>query len=56
MREQVPVVGVWDDHDYGPNDGGKEFKDKHVYRNMYMKFIEERENTTRFKEGSKGIY
>lgn len=28
LRELVPVLGVWDDHDYGLNNGGKEFQDK----------------------------
>lgn len=25
LREQVPVLPVWDDHDYGMNDGGADF-------------------------------
>ena len=27
----TPVTGIWDDHDYGKNDGGKDFKFKHFF-------------------------
>src|SRR5690606_9845752 len=28
LRELVPVVAVWDDHDYGVNDGDRRYKNK----------------------------
>lgn len=35
------VIGVWDDHDYGINDGSKDFSKKHVTREIFLDFIEE---------------
>ena len=26
LAEQVPIIGTWDDHDYGFNDGGADFE------------------------------
>ncbi len=26
LREQTTVIGIWDDHDYGKNNAGSEFK------------------------------
>ena len=30
LRDSAEIIGIWDDHDYGMNDGGKEWsvKDK----------------------------
>jgi alkaline phosphatase D len=28
LRTSVPVIGIWDDHDYGANDAGKEYPKK----------------------------
>jgi alkaline phosphatase D len=36
----VPVVGVWDDHDYGINDGGKEFGIKKESRELMLEFLD----------------
>lgn len=35
------VVGVWDDHDYGINDGDKTFSQKHFTREIFLDFVEE---------------
>jgi alkaline phosphatase D len=35
------VIGVWDDHDYGINDGSKDFSKKHITREIFLDFIEE---------------
>ncbi|MGD1891958.1 MAG: alkaline phosphatase D family protein [Cyclobacteriaceae bacterium] len=36
---QVPVVGIWDDHDYGINDGGKNFAQKAPSRDLMLEFL-----------------
>lgn len=36
---QVPVVGIWDDHDYGINDGGKDFAPKAASRDLMLEFL-----------------
>ncbi len=35
----VPVVGTWDDHDYGVNDGGKDFSEKQASRDLLLEFL-----------------
>jgi len=37
--EQVPVIGTWDDHDYGVNDGGKNYKMKKESRDLMFEFL-----------------
>jgi alkaline phosphatase D len=35
------VIGIWDDHDYGVNNGGRESQIKNIAREIYLDFIEE---------------
>lgn len=36
----VPVVGIWDDHDYGVNDGGKEYPLKDSTKLLMLDFLD----------------
>ena len=38
LRETVPHLAVWDDHDYGLNDGGAEFPHKAISKDAFLKF------------------
>jgi len=38
LREAVPHLAIWDDHDYGPNDGGREFAHKHESKAAFLRF------------------
>lgn len=38
LRETVPHLAIWDDHDYGPNDGGAEFAHKHESKDAFLRF------------------
>ena len=38
IREKVPFMAIWDDHDYGKNDGGADFEGKEAYKNDFLKF------------------
>lgn len=40
FRAVVPVVGIWDDHDYGLNDGGKEFPKKRQSKELMLDFLD----------------
>lgn len=41
VRRTVPtVLATWDDHDYGPNDGGAEFADKAASQALFADFWE----------------
>ena len=50
------VIGIWDDHDYGINDGGDEFELKHVAREMIMDYLEEPLNSERRLEKEEAIH
>lgn len=38
LREQLPHLAIWDDHDYGLNDGGAEFVHKEASKQAFLKF------------------
>ncbi|MGJ8663502.1 MAG: alkaline phosphatase D family protein [Marinicella sp.] len=35
----VPITGIWDDHDYGMNDGNRTFSKKHQAKEQFMQFM-----------------
>ncbi len=39
LIESTPIIGVWDDHDYGLNDGGKEFSAKGQNKELLLNFL-----------------
>lgn len=53
---QLPYgpIGVWDDHDYGKNDAGKEWKFKNEAKSMFMDFMDIDSTDTMSDRG--GIY
>lgn len=40
LVNQVPIIGIWDDHDYGVNNGGKEFGGKGVTKQWMLDFLQ----------------
>ncbi len=54
MTAEVPVIGTWDDHDYGLNDGGTEFKVKNESKALFLDFIKVDKNDKRRKR--EGVY
>ncbi|GIS25904.1 MAG: hypothetical protein CM15mP127_02770 [Gammaproteobacteria bacterium] len=38
--ETVKILQIWDDHDYGLNDGGKNYRHKEVSQEIYLNFWE----------------
>jgi alkaline phosphatase D len=54
MREQVPIIGTWDDHDYGENNAGAEYPMKKQSRELFLDFIDEPKKTKR--RAANGIY
>jgi alkaline phosphatase D len=39
IRNTVPIVAVWDDHDYGVNDGGREYPMKKESQQVFLDFF-----------------
>lgn len=44
---KVPIIGTWDDHDFGLNNGGKEFKAREASQQALLDFLGEPPATTR---------
>jgi len=55
LRDSTPVIGVWDDHDYGKDNSGKTFPFKNLSRELWLDFIDEpKDSLRRTRKG--GIY
>ena len=55
--QTVPVIGTWDDHDYGINDGGKEFSAKAESRDLMLDFMDvPADREIRQREGAYDAY
>ncbi len=54
LMASTKVIGIWDDHDYGLNDGGKEYSMKQESAQLFWDFIGEPANSPRRKQ--QGVY
>ena len=55
LREKTPTIAIWDDHDFGENDAGVEYKQKERSRKLMLDFWQESKNSPRYRR-SDGIY
>ncbi len=52
FRDAIPIVGIWDDHDYGENNSGKWFQTKAASQQLLLDFLDEpRESLRRHRQG-----
>jgi alkaline phosphatase D len=54
LRNTTPHLAVWDDHDYGVNDGGAEFAHKQASKDEFLRFWNVRADDPRRKR--KGLH
>lgn len=54
FKQQCPIIATWDDHDYGENDGGKEYPFKKESKEIFLNFFNEPKDSERRKH--EGIY
>ncbi|NDK56797.1 alkaline phosphatase family protein [Pontibacter sp. BT213] len=54
LQASTKIIGTWDDHDYGQNDGGKGFKMREQSRQLFWDFIGEPANSPR--RSQQGVY
>ncbi len=54
LRSAVPMIATWDDHDYGINDGGREYAQKETSKEVFLKFWAEPADSPRRQRP--GIY
>lgn len=54
LVSQVPVVGIWDDHDFGVNDGGREYSQRASSQQLLLDFLDVPQDAP--QRTQKGIY
>lgn len=54
FKKHVPIIGTWDDHDYGVNNGDGKFQGKKLSQKLALDFLEEPLDSPRRKQ--EGIY
>lgn len=55
LKAQTPIIAIWDDHDYGQNDAGKEYPHKEQSRQIMLNFWDEPANSAR-RTRPDGVY
>lgn len=57
LKEKTPIIGIWDDHNFGKNDAKKEYPYKKASRDLMYDFLDVPTNSPlRVKEGAYGAY
>jgi alkaline phosphatase D len=56
FASHTPIVGIWDDHDYGRDNAGSEWCGKDLVREIYLDFIVEATDSARRIETGTGLY
>ena len=52
LSSNTKILGIWDDHDYGVNDGGNNYKYKHESKELFLKFFNIKKNDKRnYRDG-----
>lgn len=54
LKKNVPIIAIWDDHDYGKNDAGRHYPFKAESKEIFLEFFEEPKDSERRKH--EGIY
>lgn len=54
LKKQTPIIGIWDDHDYGANNGNDTYSGKYLSQQLFLDFIAEPTNSPR--RSQEGIY
>jgi alkaline phosphatase D len=57
LKSRTPIIGIWDDHDFGKNDAGKEYLYKDESRDLMYDFLDvPSDSPLRNKKGGYGAY
>ena len=49
IKNNIPIISIWDDHDYGINDGGRNWKYKNIAKKLFLNFFSVNSNDVRYK-------
>ena len=55
LRENTPTIAIWDDHDFGENDAGKDYLHKEASRKIMLNFWKTPKDSPRYSQPN-GIY
>ncbi|WP_321393486.1 alkaline phosphatase D family protein [Emcibacter sp.] len=55
LRDKTPTVAIWDDHDFGENDAGKDYPFRDQSKELFFDFWKEPASSPRRRDGD-GIY
>ena len=56
MKQNTSIIGIWDDHDFGDNNGNKYFSKKDTNRDPFLDFLGEPADSARRLENGTGIF
>jgi alkaline phosphatase D len=54
LKKHIPIIAIWDDHDFGQNDAGRHYPKKAESKELFLSFFDEPKDSERRKH--KGIY
>ena len=54
FNKKIPIIGTWDDHEYGVNDGGAEYPKKKESQQLFLDFLDVPKNDIRRTQ--EGVY
>lgn len=54
VQKNIPILGTWDDHDYGANDGGEEYTRKEQSQQLFLDFLDVPKSSPR--RNQPGVY
>ena len=55
LEKKIPIIGIWDEYDYGIYNGNKYFKDKEISKQLFLKFLNY-SNEEISEKNKKGIF
>jgi alkaline phosphatase D len=54
LRSKAPILATWDDHDFGPNDGGANYPMRRESQQLFLDWLDEPTNSGRRQQ--EGVY
>ena len=54
FRKKIPIIGTWDDHDFGENNSGRWFQSKEFTQEKFLDFLDEPIDSQRRQQ--EGVY
>ena len=56
LAGRIPVLGIWDDHDFGKDNAGSDFLGKDLTREIFLNFLKEPADSERRLQNGTAIF